>query len=59
MHRIELIPASLDSRPISFRGKIRARQPQLHESTAEISPEVLCAADSSQRCCMSVTVAAT
>jgi hypothetical protein len=38
MHRIELIPASLDSRPTSFRGKIRARQPQLHESTAENQP---------------------
>src|ERR1700734_1085389 len=38
MHRIELIPASLDSRPTSFRGKIRARQPHLHESTAENQP---------------------
>jgi hypothetical protein len=59
MRRIEFIPASLGSRPTSFRGpKIRARQPKIHQSTAEISPEVLCAADSSQRCCMSVTVAA-
>jgi len=37
----------LGSRPTLFRGpKIRARPPQIHESTAEISPEVLCAADS-------------
>src|ERR1700722_650383 len=41
MRRIEFIPASLGSRPTSFRGpKIRARQPKIHQPTAEISPEV-------------------
>jgi hypothetical protein len=42
MRRIEFIPAPSCSRPTSFRGpKIRARQLLIHESAAEISPEVL------------------
>ncbi len=50
----------LGSRPTLFRGpKIRARQPQIHESTAEISPDVVVRSGFPQRCCMSVTVAAT